>query len=159
MGQGLLFRVWGLGFRVQGGKYSFYWLVSTMSQVLRLILEGLFGQKQPELGIQLTSPDGTSMRLHFRLGMVLQDGAAHKFVWGNRQDSGCKPCMLCNNIFQLKDESQEDNVLMQFLRKRDLCLSTDEEVLDAWTRLGARRVPAKQFEDWQKAVGMTSSTG
>ena len=66
-------------------------LQAGFSSVFRLILEGLFGNWLPSTGVLLTSQKG-SLKVFFCLGMLLQDGSAHKTVWANRQDSGSKPC-------------------------------------------------------------------
>ncbi|CAE7202212.1 unnamed protein product [Symbiodinium sp. CCMP2592] len=134
-------------------------LKAGMSQVMRLILESLFGTRLPETGVLLASAVGT-LRLHFRLGMILQDGAAHKAVFSNRQDTGCKPCPLCSNIFQLKDTGNSGrNVWGQFLKRSDCIVASDEEIMACWERLAEAKgsQPAGHFEQRQKAAGMTWS--
>ena len=133
-------------------------LKAGMSQVMRPILESLFGTRSPETGVLLSSAVG-KLRLHFRLGMILQDGAAHKAVFSNRQDTGCKPCPLCSNIFQLKDTDNSGNVWSQFVKRSDCIVASDEEIMACWERLGeaSRSQPAGLFEQRQKAAGMTWS--
>ena len=134
-------------------------LKAGVSQVTRLILGSLFGTRLPETGVLLASAVGT-LRLHFRLGMILQDGAAHKAVFSNRQDTGCKPCPLCSNIFQLKDTSNSgSNVWAKFLKRSDCIVASDEEIMACWERLAEanRSQPAARFERQQKAAGMTWS--
>ena len=82
-------------------------LQAGMSQVLRLILEDLFADGLPETGVLLASPKGT-LRLHFSLKMILQDGSAHKTIFANRQDAGSKPCFMCANIFYLRSGEGEN---------------------------------------------------
>ena len=43
--------------------------------------------------------DGDSFRLFAKVGVVLQDGGAHKAVWQARGDGASKFCMLCKNMF------------------------------------------------------------
>ncbi|CAE7741671.1 unnamed protein product [Symbiodinium sp. CCMP2592] len=132
-------------------------LKAGMSQVMRLILESLFGTRVPETGVLLSSPAG-QLRLHFRLHMLLQDGAAHKAVFSNRQDTGCKPCPLCSNIFQLKDSENNNNVWTQFLKRSDCIVASDNELMASWERLReASSGPSAVFEQRQKAAGMTWS--
>ena len=49
-------------------------------------------------GILLEFPDG-DVRLWAKLGGVLQDGGAHKYVWHLRGDGASKFCVLCRNLF------------------------------------------------------------
>ena len=131
-------------------------LQAGFSNVFRLILEALFGNGLPSTGVLLKSQKG-SFRLHFSLGMLLQDGSAHKTVWANRQDTGSKPCFLCKNIFQLRDaESSEGQckVSSQFLEYK---LASDEEVLQSWQRLAekSKTLPKAEFNQWQQAAGLT----
>ena len=130
------------------------------SQVFRLLLENIFSDDAPRLGVLLKSSKGT-MRLHFSLGMILQDGSAHKTVFANRQDTGSKPCFLCKNIFQLRDadttEGETVKVFARFLRYSDLQVATDEEVLASWNRLKhqADSSSAQEFKLLQQAAGLS----
>ena len=133
-----------------------------MSQMFRLVLESIFADGLPETGVLLTSSKG-SLRLHFTLSMILQDGGAQKSVWSNRQDTGSKPCFLCKNLFQLKDadtlEGGGGKVFSNFLKYDQLQIATDEEVISSWQRLASKcnNMPKKEFERWQQAVGMSYS--
>ena len=116
-------------------------LAAQMSQMFRLVLESIFADGLPETGVLLTSPKG-SLRLHFTLSMILQDGGAQKSVWSNRQDTGSKPCFLCKNLFQLKDadslEGGGGKVFGKFLKYDQLQIATDEEVISSWQRLASK---------------------
>ena len=137
-------------------------LAAGMSQVFRLILEDIFGQGLPETGVLLTSPKG-NVRIHFTLGMVLQDGAAHKHIWANRQDTGSKPCFHCNNIFYLRDadtqEEDDGKVFSKFLKYAQLEIATDDDIISSWQRLRSKRdsVSQQEFKKWQQAAGLTFS--
>lgn len=137
-------------------------LAAGMSQMFRLVLESIFADGLPETGVLLTSSKG-SLRLHFTLSMILQDGGAQKSVWSNRQDTGSKPCFLCKNLFQLKDadtlEGGGGKVFSKFLKYDQLQIATDEEVISSWQRLASKfnNMPKKEFERWQQAVGMSYS--
>ena len=138
-------------------------LAAGISQVFRLIMEQLFCQNSPDTGILLSSAKG-SMRLFFTLGMILQDGQAQKQVWCNRQDTGSKPCMLCNNIFQLKDAASADmnecqKIFSKFTKLSQLHLATDADILESWQRLRDKKdtVPVGVFSKWQQAAGITFS--
>lgn len=134
-------------------------LQAGFSSVFRLILEGLFGNGLPSTGVLLTSQKG-SLKVFFCLGMLLQDGSAHKTVWANRQDTGSKPCFLCKNIFQLRDaESSEGQckVFSQFLEYKQLDIASDLEVLQSWQRLAEKSkiLPQAEFNKWQQATGLS----
>ena len=49
-------------------------------------------------GMQLVGPDGSRARLFAVLDMVVQDGGAHKLIWGCKGDAGPRLCMLCKNL-------------------------------------------------------------
>ncbi len=132
-------------------------LQAGMSQVLRLILEDLFGHGLPETGVLLTSPKG-SLRLYFSLSMILQDGSAHKQVFANRQDAGSKPCFICSNIFYLRSGEEEHcKVFKEFIKYDKLHISTDQDVLNSWQRLAAKSKTLSQaeFKMHQQAAGLT----
>ena len=131
-----------------------------ISQLFRIVLEDIFADGVPETGVLLTSPKG-SLRLHFTLSMILQDGAAHKSVWASRQDTGSKPCFLCKNLFQLRDESTlaagGGNIFSKFLKYDQLQIATDAEVVSSWQRLGSLSHTAtkKEIELRQQAAGLS----
>ena len=131
-------------------------LQAGMSQVFRVILELIFGEGEPEAVALLTSEQG-SLRLHFTLGMVLQDGAAQKHIWANRQDSGSKPCFWCKDLFQLKDKDSDGRVFSQFLKHEQLQVASGQEVISSWQRMRERSqaLPLKEFDKWQQAAGLT----
>ena len=132
-------------------------LQAGMSQVLRLILEDLFGHGLPETGVLLTSHKG-SLRLYFSLSMILQDGSAHKQIFANRQDAGSKPCFICSNIFYLRSGEEEHcKIFKEFIKYDKLHISTDQDVLDSWQRLAAKSKTLSQadFKMHQQAAGLT----
>ena len=137
-------------------------LEAGISQVVRLLLERLFAHDQPQTGVLLSSAKG-NVRLFFTLGMFLQDGAAQKAVWANRQDSGSKPCMLCKNLFHLRHDHGEgepaDKIFSQYVKYSQLDIAKDDELLEAWSRIEAksRTSTAKEFQRWQQASGISWS--
>ena len=72
-----------------------------MSQVFNKIIKLFFspeGLNLLENGINLpVGPDGA--RLFATLGMLIQDGGAHKATWHCRGDGASKMCMLCKSLF------------------------------------------------------------
>ena len=138
-------------------------LAAGISQMLRLLLEHIFVDSFPAGGVLLSSAKGT-LRLHFTLGMFLQDGQAQKQVWCNRQDSGSKPCMMCNSIFQLKGAdsmgmNECQTILSKFTKLSQLQLATGDDILQSWERIKIKKdqVRANVFNKWQQAAGVTYS--
>lgn len=138
-------------------------VASGISQIVRKVLENLFlGEvANPQHGILLVSKHG-QLRLHFKMGGFIQDGAAQRGTWCNRQDTGSRPCGLCKNIFALKDWNSEEDamaILAKFLKVKDLDLCSDQEILDSWERMGNRcgTMPASRFQEWQQAAGISYS--
>ena len=132
-------------------------LQAGMSQVLRLILEDMFGDGVPETGVLLTSPKG-SLRLHFSLDMILQDGSARKHIFANRQDAGSKPCFICSNIFYLRGGEEEHcKIFKEYIKYQQLHISTDQDVLASWQRLADKSKILSQtdFNLHQQAAGLT----
>ena len=74
---------------------------SGISQVFAVTIREFFGAHGHDFttsGLLLTSPSEEQMRLWAKLDMILQDGAAQKFVWGCKGDAGMRFCMLCKNV-------------------------------------------------------------
>ena len=74
-----------------------------ISQVIGAIVK-LFVGALPDQPISLARsgmllPNG--LRLFAKYDMCLQDGAAHKYVWCCKGDSGTKLCMLCCNLVDM----------------------------------------------------------
>lgn len=137
-------------------------VVSTLeagpSQILATILKMIFANPivDPTLGFQLKSPSG-DVRIHFRLGMVLADGAAQKQAWGSKGDSGSKFCQLCANVRATGTSEANQHHNVQKLSQ--LVLTTDDQVLQSYAQLHARASTCtkQEFEMWQQATGWTYS--
>ena len=52
--------------------------------------------------------DGEHFRLFAKIGIVLQDGGAHKTVWQARGDGASRFCLLCKNLFTDRSEVVAD---------------------------------------------------
>jgi hypothetical protein len=68
-------------------------LAAGISQVVAAHLKLFFGGLMSNLavgGAQLKHPNGSYYRFFCTLGMVLQDGGAHKLVWGAKGDAGTR---------------------------------------------------------------------
>ena len=141
---------------------------SSLSQVVRLLLESIFGhpQAQPHLsGVVLQCPNGTSFRLWFKIGFMIQDGGAQKFCWSYKGDSATKYCMLCRNngfttvttnLTHQEEDENSSNVVCQLTKLNQLVLCSDVDILHSWDRLTAKKSTcnASDFQLWQQATGL-----
>ena len=143
-------------------------LASSIGQVFKLLLEAMFTNpaRNPLHGLRLKGPDGQHLVLYWTLAMFLQDGSAHKFTYSNKQDSGCRVCMLCKNIFLSKaiaarDEEGEEAqpTLANFIKVKDSQVASDIEILESWKRMQQRRseVSKSDFKNWCKVAGLDYS--
>lgn len=105
--------------------------------------------------------DGEHLRLFAKLGVVLQDGGAHKAVWQARGDGASRFCLLCKNIFtdvsNLVEEDGTRTLRCNQIKLDELEASTDREL-----RINARfleqmsgTVGVDEFTRIQQAVGLT----
>jgi hypothetical protein len=113
-------------------------------------------------GLLLEFPDG-DVRLWARLGGVIQDGGAHKYVWHLRGDGASKFCVLCKNLFTAESKVVDEdgsNLL------RCNCLNLAELVPEngKTLRTNARFLAAQadvlgpktqKFTELQQALGLT----
>jgi hypothetical protein len=96
------------------------------------------------------------------LGMVLQDGGAHKVLWQCKGDAGTRFCMLCRNVVAPTSlastlAGQEGLVSTDAVHVSCLQLQSDQDVLGTVDRLNAKRTVLTQedFGIWQQACGFT----
>ena len=135
-----------------------------ISQVFAQLIKLFFGDDfDLRAGIQLVGPDGTQciVRLYAVLSMFLQDGAAHKMVWGCRGDAGTKLCMLCTNLVAVKselvDEDRSKLLVCNLIHEHQLSFATDASIRAAIKRLDAFKLTetAGAFKMRQQAIGFT----
>ena len=104
-------------------------------------------------GVYLTSLD---IRLFAAMGVVLQDGGAHKSVWHSRD--GSKMCMLCKNLFTIKSElcDVDGTKLLScgVTKLADLVPETSKNLRDKARYLHYHR-KAPNFDDLQQGLGIT----
>ena len=143
---------------------------SSLGQVIRLLLESIFGnpQAQPHLsGLVLQCPDGHTIRFWFQ-DWVLYPGrrSTEILLWSYKGDSATKYCMLCkNNAFvtvtantshhgQEEDENSS-NVVCQLTKLNQLAMCSDADKLQSWVRLTSKKriCSATDFQLWQQATG------
>lgn len=135
---------------------------ANISQVFKQIIKQFFqpgGFDFATSGILLEFSD-VDIRLWAKLGGVLQDGGAHKFVWHLRGDGASKFCVLCRNLF-----TEESNVVdsdgTNLLRCNIIKLGELIPMTGTDLRANARylasqtHLPAGQFTRLQQALGLT----
>ena len=99
--------------------------------------------------------------MYITLGMMLQDGGAHKQVWSLKGDAGSKFCLFCSNLFTessgLIAEDNEQLLVATSWSLEQVKQATDEDVLGCARRLAEKKdtLSKSDFELWQQAVGMT----
>jgi hypothetical protein len=143
-------------------------LSAGISQVCKIIMHSLFLNPICDvlnLGVLLRGP-GERFRFRICLAYILQDGAAHKYIFCTKGDNGCKMCLLCRNLVAMEtefvDEDTGDSICTASVTFEHECdLATDSEIRGTIERLKARhedctsrRITAGSFANWQKAIGL-----
>ena len=130
------------------------------AQVIKLFFCGPFDLR---VGIQLTGPEGSNcvLRLCAVLSMFLQDGGAHKHVWGCKGDGGTRLCMLCKNLIAEMSgavDADGTNILVcSLIHEHQLQFASDAEIRRTIDRLaGFKSTDSNQdFKLRQQAFGFT----
>ena len=133
-----------------------------LSQVFKQCIKQFFqpgGFNFATSGILLEFPDG-DIRLWAKLGGVLQDGGAHKYVWHLRGDGASKYCVLCKNLFtdqsNVVDEDGSNLLRCNIINLKDLVPETG-----AMLRTNARYLASEaniavgRFVRLQQSLGLT----
>ena len=90
-------------------------LEASMSQVTAIYLSSIFENNMVDAcncntGFVVKDEHDVSYRIHLKLGMLLQDGAAHKTIYSLEGDAGTKFCIFCANLYKGKSNiTMEDN--------------------------------------------------
>ena len=107
-------------------------------------LEGFFtggANDVSTVGILLEFADGSACRLFLKLDQMIQDDAAHKYVWSCVGAAGTKFCMLCLNALSHSsgevDEDGDETLMVDILTRSQLHLATSEQIFEAFDRLDA----------------------
>ena len=134
-----------------------------VSQLMASVLTAVFCNPNCDVlqgGIALHHPSGAVHRLWIKLGMSLNDGAAHKLVHGYKGDSGCRFCSLCLNawcsVSPVVDEDGEPLMVCRMFKVSEMKLADDNDILGAVDRLAARAITCNSddFAKWEKAAGI-----
>ena len=134
-----------------------------MSQVTAVLMDYIFHHHacSPDVGgVMLRDGSGGHIKLWFKLGIMLQDGAAHKAVWGLKGDAASKFCVFCMNLLTEKsnivDESNEHLLIAQSWDLSKVQQASNEDIHATAKRLEEKHLELNsiQFQLWQQAVGM-----
>jgi hypothetical protein len=138
-------------------------LSAGISQVFGAVLKQWFCNPLFDIsagGLVLKHPDGSHHRLWIQLGMILQDGGAHKHVFHVKGDAGTKFCLLCRNLFAINtdvvDSETGDTLLAaSLLFEHELDFATDADISGTIARLAQNKavMPAVLFAKWEQCVG------
>ena len=140
-------------------------VASSMSQLVKLLLLDIFHSPKGspcDLGIALQGPSAAdNCRIYFHFSIFIQDGASQKICYSVKGDSGSKFCLKCMNqtCIVLPGQADEDHAICKAIKKSDLKLSSDQQVLDSWDRLAAKYLTetSQDFKHWEQATGWTFS--
>jgi hypothetical protein len=134
-----------------------------ISQVFGAVLKQWFCNPAANVsagGLVLKHPDGSHHRLWIKLGMILQDGGAHKHVFHVKGDAGTKFCLLCRNLFAIAtdvvdEESGETLLGADQLFEHELDFATDTDIMGTLARLVERKATLSppNFAMFEKATG------
>ena len=129
-------------------------LSQVFAQLIKLFFEpGGFNALPSAGGILLESLD---MRMFAELGIVLQDGGAHKSVWHSRD--GSKMCMLCKNLFTTRSEICDSDgtalLVCGVCKLDDLEPETSKSLRDK-ARFLEHNLNDPDFYNLQQATGIT----
>ena len=132
-------------------------VAANMSQLMKALVHQIISTGQT--GIQLLEPKGMPQpmpykHLYMKIGFWIMDGAAHKFCFSIKGDSGSRFCNLCKNVFVAKtnQDEEEDMEIMEvssFTKVNQLDLATDTEIWSSWSRMTARK-STKKCQCFQK---------
>lgn len=137
-----------------------------ISQAWAAILKSIWCNNvcNPAHGLLLPSSTG-NLTIFLSLGMVLQDGASHKYTWCAKGDSGWRYCLLCGNVASKQKSKEEggdnididDEIVEHKVKYSQLQITTDKGLLESFSRLSQKEqsMSKKDFELWQMACGFT----
>ena len=133
-----------------------------VSQWVSKILQSIFQRPMYDLrhgAVPLRKPDGGVQLFRLDLSMIVQDGAAHKFLWSCKGDAGTRMCMLCRNVLAQRCSILENSGLplcgSTETREERLLLSTDASITEAMDKLARKKeeLSAVDFQLWQQSAG------
>ena len=134
-----------------------------LSAVFAALIKTFFkeGADMRRGGISIELGEDDVRKLFALTSIVLQDGGAHKYVWGARGDGASKFCMLCKNLFtkdsEMVDEDGTNLLRCDVIKVAGLVPSSSREL-----RLNMRYLEQEsitrspdEFTKLQQALGLT----
>jgi len=112
-----------------------------ISQAFAAVIKLFFGALTTNLstGGMTLQYNGKTYRLFAKLGMILQDGAAHKLTFGCKGDAGTRLCMLCRTLVSVKsnlvDEDGQELLTCSLVQESEMDMATDEDIKGSLSRL------------------------
>jgi hypothetical protein len=138
-------------------------MAAGISQIAKLIMRHIFLNDNCDVargGLVLKGPDDELKRVFFGFGYLVQDGAAHKYVFCTKSDKGLKMCILCKNIFAVEsdvvDDETGERILLPSIRHESQCdFATNDDIQGSMARLRHKSatLSPRGFDKWQKASG------
>ena len=141
-------------------------VVSTLecgiSQVAAALLRAIFARPEADVreqGLLFRDSSGEPFRLHLELAFLLQDGGAHKHIFGLKGDAGTRFCVLCKNLLAKQaytlTETDEHVFTCDMMSESEVFMATNEELAESISRMKskARELSAADFARWQQAAG------
>ena len=134
-----------------------------LSQAFAAVIKLFFqpdGFHMMDGGINVTI-DGVSIRLFAKIGVIIQDGGAHKAVWQSRGDGASKFCLLCKNMFtdmsNVVDEDGTHLLRCNVISLDELEASTDKELRNnaRYLETMVHNTGPADFVQLQQAIGLT----
>ena len=111
-------------------------------------------------GIRLTL-QGQDVRIFAKITIVIQDGGAHKAVYGLRGDGASKFCILCSNLWTEESNiTEEDGTSLlrcNVIKLHELSASSSDELRKnaLYLQQEYTKRNAEEFTRLQQAIGLT----
>jgi hypothetical protein len=138
-------------------------LQAGLSQAFAAVIKTFFdpgGHDMQSSGMNVPFASG-DVRLFAKLGIVIQDGGAHKTVWGGRGDGASKFCLLCKNLFtresRICDQDGASLLVCDAITLDPLVPSTDADLRRnaRFLERQATLLSKEDFAELQQSMGMT----
>ena len=114
-----------------------------VSQVFATVMKSFFADPTWDMqaGLLLKAPPGgKNARIHLKLGSLLQDGGAHKVVFGTKGDAATRLCFICSNLVAAKSKLQQGESLLtcKLMGKSELSMASDSDIKQTIKRIKHR---------------------
>lgn len=135
-----------------------------LSQLTGAILRHLFLESAHKVqdGVFLKSAEGTLQYFSYEIGAILQDGLAHKSMFGCKGDTGTRCCFICKNLISERSSLQQDGeslLICKMHKPEFLQKATDTDIFTTIDRLVHNKsiMSSADFKRWEMACGFNYS--